>query len=183
MVDLNVSLLVAVLQAELDILAHGLAFLLGQRSHNGKKHFPLGVHRIDGFLFKVNRDVLIFKLADKFQAVQRVSGKATNGFCDNHIDVASHTLINHTIEFGTLFGVGTGDTVISKNACQLPFWILGNILCIMFNLCVIAGGLLIAVGTDTAVRCDSELRLFRGFDGVADLTPCRYDHNLTLCHW
>lgn len=40
MVDLNVPLLVVVLQAELDILAHGLAFLLGQRSHKVKKHFP-----------------------------------------------------------------------------------------------------------------------------------------------
>lgn len=35
-IDLNVALLVAILQAQLNGLTHGLALLLGQRGHNGK---------------------------------------------------------------------------------------------------------------------------------------------------
>lgn len=45
----------------------------------------------------------------------------------------------------------------------------------MLDLCFIAGGLLIAVSTDAAVRCDSELWLLSLFDVVPDLPQHKTD--------
>lgn len=46
MVDLYLSILVTVLQAQLDVLTQRLAFLLGEARHDGKQHLALGIHRI-----------------------------------------------------------------------------------------------------------------------------------------
>jgi hypothetical protein len=84
-------------------------------------------------------------LTDVFQTIQCVSGKAADGLCNDYIDITSHTLVNHTVEFLTLFGVGAGYTVICKNTCQSPVRMTFYVGRIMFNLGIIAGGLLIAV--------------------------------------
>lgn len=47
-------------------------------------------------------------------------GKSADGLGDNHVDVTSHALVDHSIEFITLFCVGAGDTVVCKYARQLP---------------------------------------------------------------
>lgn len=52
MVDLYLSILVAVLQAQLDVLTQRLAFLLDEARHDGKQYLALGIHRIDIFFFK-----------------------------------------------------------------------------------------------------------------------------------
>ncbi len=85
--------------------------------------------------------------------------KAADGLGDNHIDVTSVAVINHTIEFFTLLGVGAGDTVISIDSGKFPIWILLNIFGVVLDLSFITCRLLIAVCTDAAVRCDSELWL------------------------
>lgn len=51
-VDLYLSILVAVLQAQLDVLTQRLAFLLDEARHDGKQYLALGIHRIDIFFFK-----------------------------------------------------------------------------------------------------------------------------------
>ena len=78
MIDLHLPILVAKLQSQLHILAQGLAFLLGQRCHNCNQHLALGIHRVDGFLLKIDRNILFLELTDVLQAVQRVSGKAAD---------------------------------------------------------------------------------------------------------
>ena len=83
-VYLNFALLVALLQAQLNILAQRLALLLGKRRHDGKHDLALGIHRVDIFFFKENRNVLVLELTDVFQAVQRISGKPTDGLGNNH---------------------------------------------------------------------------------------------------
>ncbi|MPM90568.1 hypothetical protein SDC9_137689 [bioreactor metagenome] len=65
-VDLDFTLLVAVLQTQLHILAQGLAFLLSKGCHNCKHDLALGIHGVDIFLFKVNGNVLFLELADVF---------------------------------------------------------------------------------------------------------------------
>ena len=57
----------------------------------------LGIHCSDGFLFKEDGNVLIFQLADVFQAVQRVSGKSADGLGDNHVDVFGFAVVNHPL--------------------------------------------------------------------------------------
>ena len=49
MVDPYLSVLEAVLQAEFDVLAQRLAFLLCQTRHNGEQHFTFRIHDIVSF--------------------------------------------------------------------------------------------------------------------------------------
>ena len=74
-VDLHLSLLVAVLQAELYVLRKTLTFLLGKGGHDGQQHLALGIHRVDGLLLEENGNVDLLQLPDIFQTVQRVPGK------------------------------------------------------------------------------------------------------------
>ena len=109
------------------------------------------------------------------KGVYRVPGKAADGFGNNHINVTGFAVINHTIEFFTLFGVGAGDTIISVDSGKFPIRVLLNIFCVVLDLSFITCSLLIAVCTDAAVRCDSEIWLFLFLlSGVAsNLSPCR----------
>lgn len=116
MVDLHLSLLVAVLKAELDVLAHGLTFLLGKARHNRKEHLALSIQCVYGLLFKIDRYVLVLELPDVLQAVEGVSGKSADGLGDDHVDVSGHALLNHAVELFTLFDVGTGDTIVYLKA-------------------------------------------------------------------
>ena len=96
MIDLYQSLLVSVLQTELYVLTQGLAFLLCQRCHDGQQNLSLRIHCVDILFFKEYRNVLLFKLPDVFQAVQRVSGKSANRLCNDHVDFPSHALFDHS---------------------------------------------------------------------------------------
>ena len=178
-VDLHFALLVAVLDTELHILRKALAFLLGKGCHDGKQHLALGVHRVDGLFFKENRNVQILEFTDVFQAIQRVTGKSADRLGDDHVDISGMALFDHAVEFITLFGVRTCDSVVCEYARQHPFWILGDVFGVVLNLGLVAGGLLIAVSTDTAVRCDSELWLLSFFNVVPDLPFCRDDHYIS----
>ncbi len=52
MVDPYLSVLEAVLQAEFDVLAQSLAFLLCQARHDGKQHLTLGIHDVNILFLK-----------------------------------------------------------------------------------------------------------------------------------
>ena len=115
-VDLNLALLVAVLQAQLHVLAQGLALLLSEGCHNRQQDLTLGIHGVNVFLFKVHGNILFLQLADVFQAVQGIARKPADGFGYHHINVACHTLVNHAVEFLALLGVGAGNAVVYVNA-------------------------------------------------------------------
>ena len=87
--------------------------------------------------------------------------------------------LDHVVKLVTLFGVRTRDSIVCKYASHHPVRVLGDALSVMFDLSFIAGGLLIAVSTDAAVRCNSELWLLSLFDVVPDLPFCRDDHNIS----
>ena len=113
------------------------------------------------------------------QAVKSIAGEPTDGFCDDHVNVSGHALVDHTLEFRTLLCVGTGDAVIGEDSCQLPFRIFLNVLCVVGDLCVIACFLFIRIRADSAVGCNAELRLFRFLNCISDLASGRNDHNVT----
>ena len=62
---------------------------------------------------------------------------------------------NHAVKLITFLCVCTCDSVVREYARQHPFRILGDVFGVVLNLGLVAGGLLIAVSADTAVRCDS----------------------------
>lgn len=105
-VDLDFALLVAVLKHQLHVLAQGLAFLLGKRSHYGEHDLALGIHAVNIFFLEENGYAFFLKLSDVFQAVQGISGKPADGLCNDHIDATRHALIDHSVEFFTLLGIG-----------------------------------------------------------------------------
>ena len=86
---------------------------------------------------------------------------------------------DHAIKLVTLFGVCTCDSVVREYACQHPFRILGDIFGVVLNLGLVACGLLIAVSTDTAVRCDSELWLLSSLYIVSYLSFGRNYHYIS----
>ena len=137
-------------------------------------------HITDGFLFEEDGNVLILQLADVFQAVQCVSGKSADGLGDNHVDVSGLAVVNHTVKVLTFFGVGAGNTIIGVDTGKFPFGVFLHKFCIMLDLSIVACSLLIAVSTDSAIRCDSKLWLCILLPGsVSDLPFCRDDHNIS----
>ena len=178
-VDVHLSLLEAVLKSQLDVLTHGLAFLLSKARHDRKEHLSLSVQRVYGLFFKIDRDVLVLELLDVLEAVESVSGKSADGLGDDHVDVPGHALVDHAIELVTLFGVGAGDAVIRKYAHQLPVGIFLDVLRVMCDLCLVAGFLFFGIRADAAVGCDTELWLFAFLYRVPDLWSGRDDHNVS----
>src|SRR5699024_6774943 len=117
----HLPLLVSILESQLHVLGEGLAFLLCKARHDGKQNLALGIHRVDVFLLKIYGDVLFFKLSDVFKAIQCISGKSANGLGNYHVNSARHSLVNHTIELLTLFGVSACYTIVSEYSGKLPF--------------------------------------------------------------
>jgi hypothetical protein len=92
-----------------------------------------------------------------------------------------HALGNHAVKLLTLFGIGARDAIVSEYPGKLPFLIFLYEIRIMFYLCIITGSLFIAVSTNTAVRCDPELRLYFFIYGISHTPSCR-DNCDTLIH-
>ena len=70
------------MKAELYVLTHGLAFLLGKARHDRKEYLAFGIQRVYGFLLEIDRNVLAHELPDILEAVEGVSGKSADGFGD-----------------------------------------------------------------------------------------------------
>lgn len=136
-----------------------MAFLLGKARHDRDQHLAFSVQRVDGFLLKINRYVFVFQLPDVLEAVESVSGKSADGLGDDHVDVSGHALVDHSVEFVTLFCVGTGNTVVCKYARKFPFRILLNVLGVVRDLSLVACFLFFGICTDAAVGCNTELFL------------------------
>ena len=147
----HLPLLVSILESQLHVLGEGLAFLLCKARHNSKQNLALGIHRIDVFFLEIHGNVLFFKLSDVFQAVQSISGKTADGLGNYHVNSTRHSLVNHTIELLTLFGVSACYTIVSKYSGKLPFRVFLNKIGVMLHLCLITGGLFITIRGNTAV--------------------------------
>ena len=93
------------------------------------------------------------------EAVESVSGKSANGFGDDHVDISSHALIDHSVEFVTLFCVGAGDTVICEYASLLPFRIILKVLGAVRDLSLVACFLFFGIRADAAIGCNTEFFL------------------------
>lgn len=159
-IDVHFSLLETVLKSQLDVLAHGLAFLLGKARHDRKENLSLSVQRVYGLLFKIDRDVLVLELPDVLEAVEGVSGKSTDGFGNNHINRTCHAIFDHAIKFIPLFGIGTGYPIISINSSQFPIRMIVNVGGVVLNLRFVAGGLLVVVGRNPAISSHTTFWFF-----------------------
>ena len=108
----HLPLLEAVLDSHFRILAklaERLRFLLRQRCHNGDQDFALCVHRVNGLLFKENRNVDLLQQADVFQAVQLVAGKTADRLREDHVDFSRLVVLDHGVELLSAFCRGCAD--------------------------------------------------------------------------
>ncbi len=138
-------LLETVLDSHFCILAERLRFLLCQRCHNGYQDFTLCVHRVDGLLFKENRNVDLLQQTDILQTVQGISGKAANRLRKYHIYFPLLAVFDHSIELISLFCICRADTLIRIHPDELPLRIRLDEFLIMLDLRLVAGCLFLIV--------------------------------------
>ena len=126
-IEIPLPLLHFILNPHPHILGNALAFLLCNARHDGDQNFALGIQRIDGFFFKVNGNSQLFQFSNILETIQRISGKSTDGFGDNHVDFSCLTVLNHLIELISVFCAGSAYPFICVNTCQFPSRIIFNI--------------------------------------------------------
>lgn len=102
-----------------------------------------------------------------FQAVHRVPGEAGEGFGQDGVDLAPLAGGDHLIEVFPLFHAGPRKSLVSKDAGQLPVWILLDLLGVVGFLRLVAGDLLLAVGGYPAVGRYPLVLLFPRLRGVS----------------
>ena len=61
---------------------------MGKRSKKRQHDFAVGVQGLDVLFFKENIDSEFLQLTNRPQKRDRISGKAADRFCDDHIDVS-----------------------------------------------------------------------------------------------
>ena len=127
------------------ILRDGTAFFLGQAGHNRDEKFALAVQGVDVLLFKVDLDALLLELSHRNEAVHRVSGKSADRLGDNEVNLSVQCVLDHLIEAIALFHVGAGNTLVGVNLHELPFGMAFDVLCVVVDLSLVTGELLIAV--------------------------------------
>ncbi len=155
-VNLHLSLLVAVLKTKLDVLGQRLGFLLRQRGHYGQEHLALGIKCVDRLLLEVDRNVLRFERSYMLETVQGVSGKTADGLGDNHVDSAGSAVVYHAVELDAVFGIGAGNAVIGIDDCQCPFRISADVFGVVLHLGFVAGGLFLGISGYAAVCYNPE---------------------------
>ena len=143
MVEHRLSALEIVLDAHPHVLGNGLAFLLGQRGHDGDEKLAAGAHGVNVFLFKQNRDIQGLEPADVLETVQGVAGEAADGFGDDHVNFAVLAVADHAVEFFPLLGGSAAYTLIRVDIGQHPVGIFADYLAVVGHLGLIAGFLLL----------------------------------------
>ena len=116
MVDHDNPLLVAVADTQFDILGDGFGFLLGQGGHDSDQDLSFGIHGINIFFFKEDRDAQGLQFPDMAQAVQGIAGKAGDGLGDDHVDLSVPGLLHHLLELEPIFSGGSRDSFVGEDA-------------------------------------------------------------------
>lgn len=94
------------------VLRNGAAFFLCQARHDGEQQFALAVKGVDVLFFEVDFYAFFFQLADGNQAVNRVSGEATDRLCDDEVDFTGHGIGDHFIKADAMLGVRAGNALV-----------------------------------------------------------------------
>ena len=94
------------------VVGNGAAFFLSNAGHDGDQQLALSIQRIDALFFKIYCNPAFLELADGSQGINRISGKAGDGLCENQVDLSIKGILYHAIEPFALFGVGAGDALV-----------------------------------------------------------------------
>lgn len=178
--DLTVRKLLAL--APGDVLGDGTAFLLRQGGHNRQEQFSLGVECPYVLLFKEDLNAFFLKLSYGGQAVHGVSCKTADRLGNDKVYLARNGICDHLIEALSLLGVRAGDAFIGINLYELPFGVVLDILCVVIDLCLVGGELLVAVGGHTGIACHPSSSPCLGGFSCELAYGCRDNGYVLGCH-
>lgn len=132
-------------------MADVFGFALCDRAIYGDVKLRGRIDAVQILFFKVHIHLDFPQHSCDLDAVEGVSGKAADGFNDNHIYPASFALADQLIELIALFHTGAGDTLVSVNAYQLPAGFSVNPFCVVVHLIFITVKLFVLLGGHSAV--------------------------------
>lgn len=95
--------------------------------------------------------MMFFKFPNGGQRVDRVSGKSTNGFGDDQIDLSMKSIIDHPSESFTMGGAGAADAFICVDIDIIPVSPFSDHVFIVGNLGFIAALLFIPIGRNPGI--------------------------------
>ena len=174
MVDNDLSCFKSSYDSPVTVFADIPALLLCLAAQDRNQQFSASLQRVNPFFFKKYGNVLFFQLPDIGQGVYGISGKPADGFCNDHVNLSCHAVIDHRLEIRSLSGTGCTLSIICINPRQFPIGITFNLFCVILHLGFITGFLLFHQGTDTAVGCHPKGSHLRP-DAPVISWLCRYD--------
>ena len=156
-VVIDLSILEVLPVAPPHIAAEGFAFRLGLAHHEGEYHLVVHEEGVHILFLKVDSHAVPFQAADIVQAIQCVSAEPGHRFGDDQVDFSTLTVPDHLEEIFALFGRGAGDALIRIEADHCPIRIGVDFFRVVFDLCLVAGELLLLVSGYPAVRRNSQV--------------------------
>ena len=168
-----------IMDADADVLADALAFLLSQAGQDRNQQFPGGVQGVDAFLFKDHGYAQVLQLPDILQTVQGIPCPAADGLCDDHVNLPLLTVGDHPVEVDPLLRRRGADALIRVDFHQRPGRIGVDQIREMGNLSLIAGFLFLRVSGYAGITGYPKPARLLAVASVNHLQFCRYDPD---CH-
>ena len=122
-----------------DIRTDGFTFRLGKGAHEGDDQFRVHFQCVDILFLEDNPNPQFLQRPDILQAVQRVSGKAGHGLCQDQIDFLLAASADHAVEIITSLGGSACDALIGKNPSHGPLGIRHDLICVIGAFGFVAG--------------------------------------------
>ena len=147
----NIAFLCALRLSPYHIVADVFGFALRDRAVDGDVKLRGRIDAVQILFFKVHIHLDFPQHSGDLDAVEGVSGKAADGFDDDHIYPASFALADQLIELIALSHTGAGDTFVGVSAYQLPAGFSVNPFCVVVHLIFITVKLFVLLGGHSAV--------------------------------
>ena len=131
-------------------------------------------------LFKIHLNAFFFELSYRCQTVYGVSSETADGFCNDKVNLAVQSILNHFIEAVSVLCVQSRDAFVRVYGDELPIRLRLDIIGVIIHLCFIARLLFFAVGRDTGIT-----RHTLSDGSIARKSrvhhPCRWDDRYIFC--
>ena len=152
--------------APCDVAADGFRLRLGKDAVDGQIGFGAHIQRVDVLFLKGDADIQRGQQADIVEAVHDVAGKPGHRLDKNPVDFALFALANHLHEFRPFLRAGAGQSLVGKDADELPLRVLLDFLCVIGLLGFVAVFLFFLLGGNPAVGRYAKLAVFRTVLGL-----------------
>ena len=155
-----------------DARADLAAFVLCHWRHDGQAEFAVLVERVDVVVLKVDRYAVTEQLARILDAVEGVTSESGDLLGDDQIELPRQRVVDHLVEFLTLFGRYAWDTLVDVAARKLPVRHIADVFGEVFLLVFKRIELFHKVRADAGIVGDPERQILKAdpvpFDLISD---------------